>query len=140
MRHILAGAAFVVALGTMPVFAVSPLPLAKPEAESALEFVHVEGESDAMDLTIDLSVAEDENIPVSPPLEPSAPSVDWDQESQSGVAFPVSEALSLGVDYEIEETEDLAANGIGLGTANEDRESHNVMIRANIQFDLELKP
>lgn len=136
MGYVLAAMALVITLCSVSAAAMSPLPLAKPKIDSAIELIDVEGENGAMDMTVDLPVADSEDDPEVVPLEPDMPNEDWDQEAQSGVAIPISEALSLGVDYEIEETEDLAAEGIGLGTANEDRESHNVMIRANIQFDL----
>lgn len=138
MSHLLAAAAFIAVMGPMSAAAVSPLPMAKPVIGETVELLVIEGADEAMDMTVDVSITEGqaEDRPAGVDLEPGAPSADWDREGQSGVAFPIVDGLSLGVDYEIEETEDLAADGISPGTASDEHESHNVLIRANIQFDL----
>jgi hypothetical protein len=141
MYHILAAATFFVVMGSLPAAAVSPLPLAKPEIDAVREIMTIEGTGDAMDMTIDASIAEEVEVesavrPAGLDLEPAAPNLDWNEASQSGVAFPIVDGLSLGVDYEIEETEDLAADGMNPGSASDEHASHNVLIRANIQFDL----
>jgi hypothetical protein len=138
MRQALAAAASLVVIGSQPVGAISLLPLAKPEIEAISEIMMIENGEGAMDMTVDMSITEGRGAlsAILIELEPAAPNQDWDEATQSGVAFPIVDGLSLGVDYEIEETEDLAAHGISPGTASEEHESHNVMIRANIQFDL----
>ena len=138
MRHVLAATALLIIIDSLPAAAISPLPLAKPEIDTLAEIITLDGVEDAMDMTIDISIAEDDfkDRPSGLSLEPSAPNPDWDATSQSGVAFPIADGLSLGVDYEIEENEDLAANGISLSGTNDEHESHNVLLRANIQFDL----
>ncbi len=138
MPHVLAATALIVVMGSLPVAAISPLPLAKPEIDTPVEIMTIERGEEAMDMTIDVSIAEDqsEDRPAGLSLEPAAPNLEWDEAGQSGVAFPIVDGLSLGVDYEIEETEDLAADGMNPGSASEEHESHNVLIRANIQFDL----
>ena len=138
MSHLLAAAAFLAVMGPLSAAAVSPLPLAKPAIGDAVELLAIDGADDAMDMTVDVSITDQQvdDHPAGIDLEPGAPKADWDQESQSGVAFPIVDGLSLGVDYEIEETEDLAADGISPGTASDEHESHNVLIRAKIQFDL----
>ena len=138
MPHLLAAAAFVAVMGPLSAAAVSPLPLAKPVIDEAIELLVIERADEAMDMNVDVSITEhqEDGQPAGIDLEPAAPEAGWDQESQSGVAFPIVDGLSLGVDYEIEETEDLAAGGISPGTASDEHESHNVLIRANIQFDL----
>jgi hypothetical protein len=127
-----------VVMGSLPAAAISPLPLVKPEIDTVVEIMTIEAGEEAMDLTVDASIAEDQGGEVAAgfDLEPAAPTHGWDQENQSGVAFPIVDGLSLGVDYEIEETEDLAADGMNPGSASDEHESHNVLIRANIQFDL----
>ena len=69
-------------------------------------------------------------------LEPSAPNESWEKDGEPGLAFPVTDELSLGLDYRLEEIEDLTADRIKMGTASADHASHNVMIRAQWQFDL----
>ena len=74
-----------------------------------------------------------------PMAEPAAPGLDdsaWAEEADSGVAYPVTSTISLGLDYQIEEIEDLTANHIEMGTAGVDYTSHKVLVRAQWQFDL----
>ena len=72
-------------------------------------------------------------------IEPSAAAdgeSDWAEEVQSGVGYPVTPTISLGVAYEHEEIEDLTAHYIEMGTAGVDYTSHKVLVRAHWQFDL----
>jgi hypothetical protein len=74
-----------------------------------------------------------------PLIEPAAPGLDesaWADGNESGVAYSVSDAISLGLAYELEEIEDLTAQHIEMGTAGVDYTSHKVLVRANWQFDL----
>ena len=74
-----------------------------------------------------------------PMAEPAAPGLDdaaWAAETDSGVAYPVTSTISLGLDYQLEEIEDLTANHIEMGTAGVDYTSHKVLVRAQWQFDL----
>jgi len=71
--------------------------------------------------------------------EPAAPGLDdnaWTEKADSGVAYPVTSTISLGLDYQVEEIEDLTANHIEMGTAGVDYTSHKVLVRAQWQFDL----
>ena len=74
-----------------------------------------------------------------PTAEPAAPGLDdaaWAEETDSGVAYPVTSTISLGLDYQLEEIEDLTANHIEMGTAGVDYTSHKVLVRAQWQFDM----
>ena len=70
-------------------------------------------------------------------IEPSAAAhgeIDWTEEAQSGIGYPVTPTISLGVAYVHEEIEDLTAHHIEMGTAGVDYTSHKVLVRANWQF------
>lgn len=72
-------------------------------------------------------------------IEPAARSLtddDWAGDREAGVAYAVSNNLSLGLDYEHEGIEDLTAAHIEMGSAGVDYTSHKVLVRANLTFDL----
>lgn len=74
-----------------------------------------------------------------PVIEPSAPSLvesAWAEGNESGVAYPLTNAISLGLAYEHEEIESLTAELIEMGTAGVDYTSHKVLVRAQFHFDL----
>jgi len=61
----------------------------------------------------------------------------WLVDTESGVAFTVTDEISLGVDYQIEELEELTAHHIKMGMAGPDHISHNVLLRAQWHFDVD---
>ncbi|MGI9487952.1 MAG: hypothetical protein ACR2RF_19120 [Geminicoccaceae bacterium] len=70
-------------------------------------------------------------------IEPSAAAdgeSDWTEKTQSGVGYPVTPTIFLGVAYVHEEIEDLTAQHIEMGTAGVDYSSHKVLVRAHWQF------
>lgn len=71
-------------------------------------------------------------------IEPAAAHADsgWMDEVQSGIGYPVTQTISLGVAYAHEQIEDLTAQYIEMGTAGVDYTSHKVLVRANWQFDI----
>lgn len=74
-----------------------------------------------------------------PAIEPSSAGIagsDWTDGNEPGVAYPVTDTISVGVGYQLEEIEDLTVDRIEMGTAGVDYTSHKVLVRAHWQFDL----
>lgn len=142
MTHVAAVSACLATLvfGSLTAAATSPAPSLQLDISIALERTDQEAETGAINTMVEQSVIEERHTPELPSmelLEPSAPSEAWEQRGVApGVAFSVNDDISLGLDYELEELEELTADRIEMGSASADHASHNVMLRANIQFDL----
>ena len=131
---------FALAFGSLPAGATSPELNGQLDVNLIVETDDPTGRVDTIDARIDDAIIEDlgaPELPIIEPLEPGAPSESWDEnEELSGVAFPVTDDISFGLDYELEELEELTTDRIEMGSASADHESHNVMLRANWKFDL----
>ena len=142
MAHVVAVPACLVALvfGSLPAAATSPAPSVQLDIGIVLERAESEMRNDVIDATVDRSMIEDHGSGELPPielLEPAASDEAWEEQGDApGVAFSVTDEISLGVNYELEELEELTADRIVMGTAGADHESHNVLLRAHWRFDL----
>lgn len=122
--------------GSVPVVAEEPHPPAILQIDGDLSSI---SNAELVDAIIaaappgpDMSLDEVMNEPAAPGLDEG----EWTEEADSGVAYPITSTISLGLDYQIEEIEDLTANHIEMGTAGVDYTSHKVLVRAQWQFDL----
>ncbi|MEZ5934963.1 MAG: hypothetical protein R3F54_24120 [Alphaproteobacteria bacterium] len=71
-------------------------------------------------------------------IEPAAAQLsddDWADDHESGVAYALSGSVSVGLDYEHENIEDLTEQHIEMGTAGVDYTSHRVLVRAHVALD-----
>jgi len=141
MANITAVSAFVLALvlESMVVNAASPVLPEGQLAEGPLEMADPDDMLEALRDSDGPSSAADQSDPQSLLLgssELGTPNDAQIGEGETGVAFPVTEAISLAVDYELEEVEDLAADGMKMGTTGAEYANHSVMVRARWQFDV----
>lgn len=136
MDHTLAVLVPIAALtvGAIQAVAETPFPVDDLQIEGSLDMV-------SNHELIDIIIAAAPTAPSTDfdelAIEPSAAAhgeIDWTEETQSGIGYPVTQTISLGVAYEHEEIEDLTAQHIEMGTAGVDYTSHKVLVRANWQF------
>ncbi|MGI9420042.1 MAG: hypothetical protein ACR2RA_19640 [Geminicoccaceae bacterium] len=125
-----------------------PLPAAAESASSPadLQFdaaLDPTGSSDLIDAIISMAPVRLDDGPIDPAdgtaalSSSSGDDEDWATGASSGVAYPVTSNLSVGLLYQLEEIEDLTAELIEMGTAGVDYTSHKVLVRANWSFDFD---
>lgn len=124
----------VLTVGAIIAAAESPPPGEGLQIEETLDAI---GNHDLVDAIISMA-------PSAPPADLDEPETesstiigsDWVGLVDSGVGYPVTQTISLGLAYHLEEIEDLTAELIEIGTAGVDYSSHKVLVRALWQFDL----
>lgn len=127
-------------LGYLPANATSPAPSLQLDIGQAVERADSEAQIGIIDAIVtdsDQPLVDEDRDAEALSIEPGAPSEAWSgNDDAAGVTISLTDDISLGLDYELEELEELTADRIEMGAGDADHESHNVMLRANWRFDL----
>ena len=143
MRYAVAVSAglLTLAFGSICADATSPAPSLQLDISKAVERAGSEGQVGIVDAIMtesDQPLVDENGDAEALSIEPGAPSEAWEgNDDAAGVTIPLTDDISLGLDYELEELEELTADRIEMGAGDADHASHNVMLRANWRFDLQ---
>jgi len=115
-----------------------PISFADLQSVSGLDTTDPDSLAHAMEVIVQPDLEGFHILPAAAPVmydERARSDEVWMNVDRSPVAYALTEAISLGLDYEVEEMEDLTEDFIEMGTTGVDYTSHKVVVRARWQFD-----